>query len=158
MKIETLKVSTLKPYEKNARKHPPAQVELLAKNIKSFGFTTPILIDEKNNIIAGHGRLLALIMLKQTEAPCVRMEGLTEEEVKALRLADNQVAALGGWDMNLVLEELGSLDIHLQELTGFGKEDLERMSVDDFSTNEEKESWKKEEMIECPHCNKIFQK
>jgi len=74
MKIENIKISNLKPYEKNAKKHPEKQIELLKKNIEKFGFTTPILIDEKNNVIAGHGRIMAMLELKNDEVPCVRIE------------------------------------------------------------------------------------
>lgn len=122
MQIENIPLSDLVPYEKNARKHPVKQVELLSENIARFGFTTPILIDENNNVIAGHGRLEALKRLDWGEAPCVRMEGLTEEEVKALRLADNQIAQMGEWDTQLVIEELKELPEVLVELTGFDKD------------------------------------
>lgn len=122
MKIETIKLKDLNPYEKNAKTHPKAQINLLAKNIEKFGFTTPILIDENNNIIAGHGRLEALKQLKIEEAPCVRMENLTEQEIKALRLADNKIAELGEWDMKLAIEELKGLDEDMLDLTGFDKD------------------------------------
>ncbi len=122
MQIENIKISSLKPYEKNARTHPQKQVDLLCKNIEKFGFTTPVLVDENNSVIAGHGRLLALSQLGRDEAPCVRIEGLTEEEVKALRLADNQIAQMGDFDMNLVIEELKGLSESMLELTGFDKD------------------------------------
>lgn len=122
MQIENIKISSLKPYEKNARTHPQKQVDLLCKNIEKFGFTTPVLVDENNSVIAGHGRLLALSQLGRDEAPCVRIEGLTEEEVKALRLADNQIAQMGDFDMNLVIEELKGLSEPMLELTGFDKD------------------------------------
>jgi site-specific DNA-methyltransferase (adenine-specific) len=119
MKIETIKLNDLKPYDKNSKTHPKKQIDLLAKNIEKFGFTTPILIDENNNIIAGHGRLDALKQLKIEEAPCVRMENLTEQEIKALRLADNKIAEMGEWDMDLAIQELKELDDDLLGLTGF---------------------------------------
>jgi hypothetical protein len=119
MHIEHIELTALKPYEKNAKKHPPKQVDLLAENIQRFGFTTPVLVDKDNNVIAGHGRLLALKKLAHKEAPCVRMEHLTADEVKALRLADNKIAELGEWDMDLALEELKGLDDDLLDLTGF---------------------------------------
>lgn len=122
MKIETIDISTLHPYEKNAKTHPKKQVDLLAENITRFGFTTPLLVDKDNNVIAGHGRLLALKQLGNTEAPCVRMEHLTPEEVKALRLADNRLSELGEWDMGLAIEELKGLDDELLDLTGFDKD------------------------------------
>ena len=122
MKIIELKISELKEYQKNARSHPQKQIDLLAKNIKKFGFTTPVLIDEKNNIIAGHGRLYALKQLNWEKVPCVRIEGLNEKEIKSLRLADNQIAAMAEWDMSLVVSELKELDDDLLNLTGWDKD------------------------------------
>src|SRR3990167_9794657 len=122
MKIIELKISELKEYQKNARSHPQKQIDLLAKNIKKFGFTTPVLVDENNNIIAGHGRLLALAKLNKDTAPCVRIEGLSEKEIKALRLADNQIASMAEWDMGLVISELKGLDDDLLDLTGWDKD------------------------------------
>ena len=122
MQIETLQTEDLQPYDKNAKKHPAKQVDLLAENIKRFGFTTPVLIDKDNSVIAGHGRLLALEKLGRTEVPCVRMEHLSPSEVKALRLADNKIAEMGEWDMDLAIEELKDLPDDELELTGFDKD------------------------------------
>lgn len=122
MKIETLQIKALHPYERNAKKHPKKQVDLLAKNIMEFGFTTPVLIDEDNNVIAGHGRLLALQSLGEVKAPCVRMSGLTEEQIKALRLADNKIAEMGEWDMGMAILELKDIGAELVDLTGFDKD------------------------------------
>lgn len=121
MQIINLKLEELKVYEKNARTHPKKQIDLLAKNIEKFGFTTPVLIDRDNNIIAGHGRVLAMKQLNRDEVPCVRMENLDEEQVKALRLADNKLNE-SDWDMNLVIEELKGLSEEMLDLTGFDKD------------------------------------
>ena len=119
MKIEEIKISELKPYEKNARIHSEKQIKLLAENIKRFSFTVPVLIDKNNEIIAGHGRIEAVKRLKQETIPCVRLEKLSEEEVKALRIADNRLAEMAEWDMPLVLEELKGLSDEMFDLTGF---------------------------------------
>lgn len=119
MQIENIKITELKRYDKNARKHPARQIDLLAQNIQEFGFTTPLLVDADNNVIAGHGRLLALEKLQHIEAPCVRMSDLTKQQVKALRLADNQLASMSDWEMDLVIEELEELEPYLFDLTGF---------------------------------------
>lgn len=121
MTIENIKVEDIKLYEKNARKHPKKQIDLLIKNIKRFGFTTPLLIDKNNELIAGHGRIMAGNQIGMIEYPCVRLENLTPDEVKALRLADNQIASLAEWDFDLALPELEDLDIELQELTGLSE-------------------------------------
>lgn len=122
MTIETITISDIKPYDKNAKSHPKKQVDLLAENIKRFGFTTPCLVDNDNNLIAGHGRLEAVKTLGWTDVPCVRMENLTDDEVKALRLADNKLAEMSEWDMALVTDELKELDDDLLDLTGFDKD------------------------------------
>lgn len=122
MFIETLKISQLKTYDKNARTHPKKQIDLLAKNIQRFGFTVPVLVDKNNEIIAGHGRILAMKQLGNDEVPCVKMENLSEEEVKALRLADNQLGLMSDWDMDLVIDELKGLDSELLDITGFDKD------------------------------------
>jgi len=122
MEIVEKSINDLKVYDKNARIHPPKQIDLLKKNIERFGFTTPILIDENNNIIAGHGRLTAIKELEWQKVPCVLISGLTEEEIKALRLADNQLAAMAEWDMSLAIGELRGLDDDLIDLTGFDRD------------------------------------
>lgn len=122
MNIIEKKISDLKPYDKNAKTHPKKQVELLAKNIEKFGFTTPILINENDELIAGHGRLLAMQILKRETVPCVLIEGLSESEIKALRLADNKIAEMGEWDMDIAIAELKELSEDELELTGFDKD------------------------------------
>lgn len=122
MKIVNLNTEELIPYEKNARTHPPKQIDILVKNIKRFGFTNPILINKKKVIIAGHGRLLALQKMGEKTAPCVYIENLSEEEQNALRLADNQIMLMGENDLELVKEELLNLPDELIELTGFSKD------------------------------------
>src|SRR3990167_8894981 len=137
MQVIDLEISNLRPYEKNARRHPQKQIDVLAKNIERFGFTTPVLVSEDNEVIAGHGRLLALKQLGRTEVPCVRMEGLTKEEIKALRLADNQIASMCEWEMGLVIEEVRGLDEGMQELTGFDLDILKDLEEDDFDAQKE---------------------
>lgn len=122
MNIIEKKISDLKPYDKNAKTHPRKQVELLAKNIEKFGFTTPVLINENDELIAGHGRLLAMQLLKRETVPCVLIEGLSESEIKALRLADNKIAEMGEWDMDLAIAELKELSEYELELTGFDRD------------------------------------
>ncbi len=131
MKIEEVKISELKSYAKNARLHSNKQIDLLAENIKRFSFTTPVLIDKNNEIIAGHGRIEALKKLNWLEVPCVRMENLTDEEIRSLRLADNKLAELATWDMDLAIEELKGLDDELMNLTGFDDYLLSLNNVED---------------------------
>lgn len=113
MKIELMKIKDLIPYEKNAKKHNRTQIQNVAESIKRFGFAQPLVVDKDNVLIIGHCRLLAAKSLQIREVPVVRMDNLTEEEVKQLRLLDNKLNE-SEWDMDLLSEELKDLD-----MTGF---------------------------------------
>ena len=117
MKIEYISPRKLIPYENNAKLHPERQVEQIAASIREFGFQQPVVIDKKNVVIIGHGRLMASELLDLPEIPCVRVENLTDEQVKALRLADNKVAE-SGWSENLLSMELA--EISGIDMTEFG--------------------------------------
>jgi len=108
MKIETVRIELITPYEKNAKKHPKEQVELIANSIKEFGFKTPLVLDEDKVIIQGHGRLLASELLGLEEVPCIIATDLDKSQVNMLRLADNKVAE-SDWDIKLLDEELVTL-------------------------------------------------
>jgi len=114
-------IQEIKPYSKNAKKHPQKQVKLIAESIKRFGFDSPIIIDKNNEVIAGHGRLEAAKLLGLKDVPVIQKESLTPQEVKAYRLADNKIAE-SEWDMDLAIEELKGLDSDLFDLTGFEKD------------------------------------
>lgn len=109
MKIEELEIDKVKPYSLNAKKHPQTQIEGLAESIRRFGFTQPIVVDSKNEIIIGHGRHSAALLVGLKKVPCLRLENLSEKEVKALRLIDNRIAETG-WDAELLLEEFKDFD------------------------------------------------
>lgn len=109
-KIESVEVGLLVPYANNAKIHGKNQLEMLKKSIQEFGFLTPCLIDKDFNLIAGHGRVMAAKALGMKEIPCVYIEGLSEEQRRAYILADNRLGELGEWDMDLVFEELNSLN------------------------------------------------
>lgn len=118
-KIEYKKVSKLIPYVNNSRLHNEHQVKQIAASISEFGFTNPLLIDNNNNLIAGHGRLMACDLLNIKEVPCVLVSGLTEAQKKALIIADNKIAENSEWDMdklNLELETLKELDFDFSDL------------------------------------------
>ncbi len=115
-KIEYIDVTALKPYEKNAKKHPKEQVDRIAKSIQDFGFRQNLVIDKNNVVVIGHGRLLAAKKLGLSVVPCVRVDQLTDDQVRALRLADNRVAE-SDWDIDLLNLELEDLDV---DMSGFG--------------------------------------
>lgn len=102
-------IPDLVPYEANARTHSPEQVIQIANSIKEFGFINPVLIDERNGVIAGHGRILAANHLGMTTVPCVQVEWLTDDQKRAYILADNQLALNAGWDFEVLKCELVGL-------------------------------------------------
>lgn len=108
------KLDRITPYPKNARTHPPDQIALLANMLKRWGPDQPIVVDEDGVILKGHGRLLAAIEAGLEEFPVVERRGLPAAEKSAIRIADNQVALLAGWDSVLIGGELSEL-----EMTGF---------------------------------------
>ena len=107
--IERLAVDALKPYAGNARTHSKKQVQQIAKSIERFGFTNPVLIDDGNGIIAGHGRVLAAKAIGMAHVPCLRLQNLTEADKRAYVLADNKLALNAGWDKELLAIELQGL-------------------------------------------------
>lgn len=134
MEIVYKKISEVVPYEKNPRKNDKA-VEYVANSIKSFGFKVPVVIDYDGVVIAGHTRLKAAKKLGITEVPCIVADDLSEEQIKAFRLADNKVAEKAEWDFDLLGEELA--DILTIDMTAFDfdlsafEEDVEAQE-DDF--------------------------
>ncbi len=110
MQIKNIKVDLLVPYEKNTKKHDDVQINNVAESIKQYGFVQPIVIDKNNVVVIGHCRLLAAKKLKMTDVPCVCVEDLTEEQVKALRIVDNK-SNESDW-LNDILElELPDVDL-----------------------------------------------
>ncbi len=105
LKIVYRPLQELSPYAHNARTHSPEQVAQLVESIKQFGWTNPVLIDEKGEIIAGHGRVMAAEMLKMDSVPVIVLSGLTDEQKKAYRLADNRLPMNAGWDEDLLRME-----------------------------------------------------
>ena len=148
MEIIYKKVQDLIPYVNNSRTHSEEQVNQIVASINEFGFTNPLLIDEKDNIIAGHGRLLASKKLKMEEVPCIVLSGLTEAQKKAYIIADNKMALNAGWDEELLkieLDNLKELDFDL-ELTGFNVDELD----DILGKNEEEKEIIEDEVPEIP--------
>lgn len=153
MKIEELKLSELKEYEKNPRNNEVA-VDYVAESIKQFGFKVPIVIDKDNVIIAGHTRFKAAKKLGLKTVPCIKADDLTEEQVKAYRLADNKVSEFATWDFDLLNEELE--DITNLDMIALGFETFDNIDLDDFF--EEQETKEKEpKTIQCPHCGEWFE-
>lgn len=123
MNIQQISINDLKPYPQNAKKHPSEQVEHIANSIREFGFQQPIVVDKDNVVVIGHGRLLAAKKLNMDSVPCVRADDLTDEQIKALRLADNKTNE-SEWDFDLLDMELSDIEIDMEQF-GFEKEEKE---------------------------------
>lgn len=148
MNIVEKQISEIKPYEKNPRRNEKA-IDLVVNSIKEFGFKQPIVIDENNVIICGHTRYQASKKLQMKELPCIIADDLTDEQIKAFRLADNKVSEFSEWDMELLNDELLDLDLDM-DMFGFGFEDDEKIKEpkerDDLS---DKVAETYEVIIEC---------
>ena len=118
MQIVELNINDLTPYEKNAKKHPEAQITHIANSLQEFGWKQPVVIDKDNVIVCGHGRVLAAKQLGWDKAPCIYADDLTEDQIKAFRLADNKTAE-SDWDLDLLMPELDDIDL---DMTLFGFE------------------------------------
>lgn len=142
LKIEYLPVGKLLRYAKNSRTHSDEQVEQLVNSIREFGFTNPVLIDEKNELIAGHGRLAAAEILEMDKVPAIRLSNLSEKQKKAYRIADNKLALNAGWDMQLLAEEVKELmdDDFDIDLLGFNDAEFDEMLSDEQPQEEDDNS------------------
>jgi ParB-like chromosome segregation protein Spo0J len=152
MEIVYKKLSELKPYEKNPRINDDA-VEYVAKSIKEFGFKVPIVIDKNNIIVAGHTRLKASEQLGIKEVPCIVADDLTDEQIKAFRLADNKVSEKATWNFDLLDEELEDIiDIDMSDFD-FNDAKIDWDSISEIS--EDNYDQPEHNMLECPKCHHI---
>lgn len=129
LKVAWAARDAIAPYAGNPRSHDAAQVERIARSIQEFGFANPILVDANNAVIAGHGRLLAAERLGLDQVPVIRLGHLTADQARALRIADNKLTELAGWDDALLAQELHALNAEGfdLELTGFSDEELDEL-------------------------------
>ena len=138
--IESVSIESLKSNPRNARRHSDRQIEQIAASIRQFGFNNPLIVDENDQVLAGHGRLQAAKKLSLKSVPCVRIGHLTPEAKRAYVLADNRLAELSDWDDDLLaaeLEELSSIELDFDvEITGFDTVDLDRMLGPEPDPNE----------------------
>ena len=140
-KIVMLPVSEVRPYEKNPRKNTNA-VKFVKASIEQFGFKVPIIIDSNRVIVCGHTRLLAAKSLGMSEVPCIMADDLTDDQIRAFRLADNKVGEFAEWDMDLLGDELDAIaeacDIDMGEF-GFDLDSEEETEVVEDEVPEEVE-------------------
>ena len=141
LQIEYISLLQIAPYSKNARTHSEEQISQIAESIREFGFTNPILIDQHNDLIAGHGRLEAAKVVGLETVPAVRLADLTEQQVKALRIVDNQLALNAGWDLDFLAAEIVELeadDFNL-DLLGFDDDFLAGLLPDQMEIDPERD-------------------
>ena len=161
LEIEYVPTEDLIPYINNSRTHSESQVKQIAASIREFGFTNPILIDEEQTIIAGHGRVMAAEVLSMPTVPCIRLSGLSEAQRKAYVIADNKLIINSEWNIDILqteLEQLMSTDFNL-ELIGFTAVELNDLlmghdtsdSPDDFKDINDTSL-----AHECPKCGYEF--
>ena len=161
MKQRTAKVADLIPYARNSRTHSEAQINKIAASIREFGFLNPVIIDGKNGIIAGHGRIMAAQKLGIDEVPVVEAAHLTEAQKRAYIIADNRLALDAGWDdemLRVELQELGDLNFDLS-LTGFDVNELSALFFEpEFKPDDIENQGKLDAKTECvcPACGEIF--
>lgn len=132
LKIVYRQTSDLIPYARNSRTHSELQVAQIASSIKEFGFTSPILLDGENGIIAGHGRYQAAIKMAMREVPTIDLSHLTEAQKRAYVIADNKIALNSGWDeqmLDLEIQDLRDAGFNI-DLLAFDPSELKSASVD----------------------------
>lgn len=129
VKFEYVDINDITPYEYNPRDNVKA-IPAVAESIKAFGFLVPCVIDENNILVAGHTRTEAAKLLGMNEVPCIRAEGLTQEQINAFRLIDNKVAEQSVWDFDMLSGEISKLQDTGLDFTKFGwtQEDIDCLS------------------------------
>ena len=152
-----MRLSEIKPYKKNAKKHEETQIKNVMQSIKEFGVVQPIVIDRTNTIIIGHCRYEAMKRLgyDQLQDDWVKVVDLSEEEAEKLRLLDNKLNE-SEWDLELLKDLVPSLDFSEFEIDFNLPEEVEDINLDDFFEDappKEKEPKK----IQCPHCGEWFE-
>lgn len=157
LKIEYLDKKRLKPYVNNAKKHTDEQVEQIKKSIQEFGFNDPIALWHDNEIIEGHGRLLAVMELDDIDkVPVIRLDNLTDEQRKAYTLVHNKLTMNTNFDFSILEAELDSivnidmLDFGFNEIPSFDESELDGLFEDADTTPKEPKQ------IQCPHCGEWF--
>lgn len=156
MELITLKLTDIKPYERNARKNDHA-VATVVESIRQCEYIAPIIVDENHVILAGHTRWKALKLLGRSEAECVVKSGLTDEQKRKYRILDNKTAELAEWDVDLLEDELDGLDFgELDFLWDGSLEDpIEPIELGDGEGGTEGSNDAK--VMHCPKCGFVFE-
>ena len=141
LKIINKNIDDIKEYENNAKEHPQWQIEQIANSIQEFGFNDPIAINGDNQIIEGHGRLLAAKQLGLTEIPCIVLDGLTEVQERAYIIAHNKTTMNTDFDLDRLQYELNALKVEGFDLslTGFSEYEIDKLNysaLDEIKEND----------------------
>lgn len=142
---KVVQLDTVQPYDRNPRTHSPEQIAQLRQSIREFGFTNPLLLDERDRLIAGHGRMVAAKAEGFTELPAIVVEGLSEGQRRALVIADNQLAINASWNDELLRGELLSIQDQIIDLSlvGMNDADLSRLlrGIDEAPAPDAADEW-----------------
>src|SRR5258705_8511122 len=132
LKITYKSPAQLKPRARNPRTHTKKQIQQIAASIKEFGFISPVLTDDADGIIAGHGRIEAAKLIGMSDVPTVRVDHLTPAQIRAYVIADNKLAENAGWDCALLALELQelSVDLNFDAVTGFEVAEIDLLIQD----------------------------
>ena len=152
-----MRLSEIKPYKKNAKKHDETQIKNVMQSIKEFGVVQPIVVDRNNIIIIGHCRYEAMKRLgfDQLQDDWVKVVDLSEEEAEKLRLLDNKLNE-SEWDFELLKDLVPSIDFSDFEIDFNLPEEVQDINLDDFSEDSPPKE-KKKKKIQCPHCGGWFE-
>ena len=155
LKVEYVDIDSIVPYENNAKLHPAEQIEQIKKSIKEFGMNDPIGVWH-DEVVEGHGRLIACKELAFDKVPIIRLDELSEEQRRAYMLVHNQLTMNSGFDFELLDVELDNIDIDMEQ---FGFENIDGFTDADLDNLfEEAEEKKKEpKKVQCPHCGEWFE-
>jgi len=161
MEVVMKPIDELIPYNRNARQHSLVQIVCLKESIAQFGFTNPVLIHFSGCIIAGHGRVEAAKQLGIKQVPCIVMHNMTDAQVKAYTIADNQLPTMATWDYDILAAEIDELREEGFDMSklGFTKEELDELCGspdEDPEVPEEEEKKPDSDTTICPKCHHEF--
>ena len=153
-----MRLSEIKPYKKNAKKHEETQIKNVMQSIKEFGVVQPIVVDRNNTIIIGHCRYEAMKRLgyDELQEDWVKVVDLSEEEAEKLRLLDNKLNE-SEWDLELLKDLVPSLDFSDFEIDFNLPEEVEDINLDDFFEDAPPKKDKEPKKVQCPHCGEWFE-
>lgn len=154
LKVEYVDIGTLKPYAGNAKRHPEEQVEQIKRSIQEFGFNDPLAVWH-DEIVEGHGRLMAAEQLGMKTVPVIRLDELTDEQRRAYTLAHNKLTMNSGFDFAILEEELDKITLDMSQF-GFDETYIDPDSMDDLFTPYDGGGDKEPKQVKCPHCGEWF--